>query len=183
MLIDTADPRYGGAPDPDAERERRWEPIGLRLFLPVAGSSSCLILAAVATPALAYALDALALAVVLCLVFVRAAWPRRQVDTPAGTLPDASDAPTANRPGRAGTAGHRAAPRVTAVDTIRATLLAHVERDASLASYRDTVGFEVRNDVGYDEMRWITVGRADQPARRSPGFPFVLSSTRHTGST
>jgi hypothetical protein len=62
-------------------------------------------------------------------------------------------------------------------------LLAHVERDASLASYRDTVGFEVRNDVGYDEMRWITVGRADQPARRSPGFPFVLSSTRHTGST
>jgi hypothetical protein len=96
MLIDTDDPRYGGAPDPDAERERRWEPIGLRLFLPVAGSSSCLILAAVATPALAYALDALA--VVLCLVFVRAAWPRRQVDTPAGTLPDASDAPDGEPP-------------------------------------------------------------------------------------
>jgi hypothetical protein len=108
MLIDTDDPRYGGAPDPDAERERRWEPIGLRLLLPVAGSSSCLILAAVATPALAYALDALA--VVLCLVFVRAAWPRRQVDTPAGTLPAPPTPPKANRPGRAGTAGHRAAP-------------------------------------------------------------------------
>jgi hypothetical protein len=83
MLIDTADPRYGGAPDPDAERERRWEPLGLRLFLPVAGSSSCLILAAVATPALAYALDA----VVLCLVFVHAAWPRHHAGTPG----DAAD--------------------------------------------------------------------------------------------
>jgi hypothetical protein len=85
MLIDTDDPRYGGAPDPDAERERRWEPIGLRLLLPVAGSSSCLILAAVATPALAYALDALA--VVLCLVFVHAAWPRHHAGTPG----DAAD--------------------------------------------------------------------------------------------
>ena len=35
--------------------------------------------------------------------------------------------------------------------------------DASLAFYRDTLGFEVRNDVGYEGMRWITVGPADQP--------------------
>ncbi len=27
----------------------------------------------------------------------------------------------------------------------------------------DTLGFEVRNDVGYDGMRWITFGPADQP--------------------
>ena len=47
--------------------------------------------------------------------------------------------------------------------TIHATFLAHEDPDASLAFYRDTVGFEVRNDVGYGEMRWITVGPADQP--------------------
>ncbi len=33
----------------------------------------------------------------------------------------------------------------------------------SLAFYRDTLGFEVRNDVGYGGMRWITVGPAGQP--------------------
>ena len=31
------------------------------------------------------------------------------------------------------------------------------------AFYRDTLGFEVRNDIGYEGMRWITVGPADQP--------------------
>jgi catechol 2,3-dioxygenase-like lactoylglutathione lyase family enzyme len=35
--------------------------------------------------------------------------------------------------------------------------------DKSLAFYRDALGFEVRNDVGYEGMRWITVGPADQP--------------------
>ncbi len=65
-------------------------------------------------------------------------------------------------------AGHRAAPSVTAMDiTIHASFLPHNDPDASLAFYRDTLGFEVRNDVGYDGMRWITVGPADQPARRS----------------
>ena len=34
---------------------------------------------------------------------------------------------------------------------------------AALAFYRDTLGFEVRGDVGYGGMRWITVGPADQP--------------------
>ena len=47
--------------------------------------------------------------------------------------------------------------------TIYQTMLPHVDPDASLAFYRDTLGFEVRNDVGYDGMRWITVGPADQP--------------------
>ena len=47
--------------------------------------------------------------------------------------------------------------------TIHWTFLPHTDPDASLAFYRDALGFEVRNDVGYDGMRWITVGPADQP--------------------
>ena len=47
--------------------------------------------------------------------------------------------------------------------TIHQALLPHDDPDASLAFYRDTLGFEVRNDVGYGGMRWITVGPADQP--------------------
>ncbi len=47
--------------------------------------------------------------------------------------------------------------------TIHASFLPHDDPDASLAFYRDTLGFEVRNDVGYEGMRWITVGPADQP--------------------
>src|ERR1700742_1500502 len=35
--------------------------------------------------------------------------------------------------------------------------------DAAIAFYRDQLGFEVRNDVGYNGMRWLTVGPADQP--------------------
>ena len=47
--------------------------------------------------------------------------------------------------------------------TIHASFLPHNDPDASLAFYRDTLGFEVHNDVGYGGMRWITVGSADQP--------------------
>jgi catechol 2,3-dioxygenase-like lactoylglutathione lyase family enzyme len=47
--------------------------------------------------------------------------------------------------------------------TIHQTFLPHDDPDASLAFYRDLLGFEVRNDVGYGGMRWITVGPADQP--------------------
>ena len=47
--------------------------------------------------------------------------------------------------------------------TIHMTFLPHDDPDASLAFYRDTLGFEVRNDVGGGRMRWITVGPADQP--------------------
>lgn len=47
--------------------------------------------------------------------------------------------------------------------TIHWTFLPHTDPDASLAFYRDALGFEVRNDVGYDGMRWITVGPVDQP--------------------
>ena len=47
--------------------------------------------------------------------------------------------------------------------SIHASYLPHNHPDASLAFYRDTLGFKVHNDVGYNGMRWITVGPADQP--------------------
>src|SRR3954447_223302 len=47
--------------------------------------------------------------------------------------------------------------------TIHAILLPHDDPEASLAFYRDILGFEVRNDVEYRGMHWITVGPADQP--------------------
>lgn len=47
--------------------------------------------------------------------------------------------------------------------TIHSSFLPHTDPDASLAFYRDVLGFEVRNDVGYGGMRWITVGPAGQP--------------------
>jgi predicted enzyme related to lactoylglutathione lyase len=47
--------------------------------------------------------------------------------------------------------------------TIHTSFLPHTDPDASLAFYRDLLGFEVRNDVGYNGMRWITVGPVDQP--------------------
>jgi predicted enzyme related to lactoylglutathione lyase len=47
--------------------------------------------------------------------------------------------------------------------TISSSFLPHTDPDASLAFYRDALGFEVRNDVGRGTMRWITVGPAGQP--------------------
>ena len=55
--------------------------------------------------------------------------------------------------------------------TIHSTFLPHDDPDASLAFYRDTLGFEVRNDVGYGGMRWITVGPADQPGTSIVLYP------------
>jgi catechol 2,3-dioxygenase-like lactoylglutathione lyase family enzyme len=47
--------------------------------------------------------------------------------------------------------------------TILSSFLPHDDPDASLAFYRDTLGFEVRGDVEYGGMHWITVGPPDQP--------------------
>ena len=47
--------------------------------------------------------------------------------------------------------------------TIHQTFLPQDDPDAALAFYRDTLGFEVRNDVGYEGMRWITIGPVGQP--------------------
>jgi uncharacterized glyoxalase superfamily protein PhnB len=47
--------------------------------------------------------------------------------------------------------------------TIHASMLPHSDPEASLAFYRDTLGFEIRLDVGSGGMRWITVGPVGQP--------------------
>ncbi|MFH0245702.1 VOC family protein [Streptomyces sp. HK10] len=47
--------------------------------------------------------------------------------------------------------------------TIHTTFLPHDDPDASLAFYRDVLGFEVRTDVGQGRTRWITVGPAGRP--------------------
>ncbi|MCC8250656.1 VOC family protein [Saccharothrix luteola] len=47
--------------------------------------------------------------------------------------------------------------------SIHQTFLPQDDPDAALTFYRDTLGFEVRNDVGYEGMRWITVGPVGQP--------------------
>ena len=55
--------------------------------------------------------------------------------------------------------------------TIHASFLPHNDPEASLAFYRDTLGFEVRNDVGYGGKRWITVGPAGQPGTSIVLYP------------
>ena len=91
MLIDIPDPRYRGGgdqePDPDAERERRFEPISRRLFLPAAGSMSCFL----ASPFVGGAPASWALTfggVALCAHFVRVSLrddpPRRNRPLSAG---------------------------------------------------------------------------------------------------
>ncbi|WP_218221199.1 VOC family protein [Nesterenkonia sp. Act20] len=47
--------------------------------------------------------------------------------------------------------------------TIHYTFLPHTDAEAALRFYRDLLGFEVRQDVGYEDMRWITVGPVGQP--------------------
>ena len=61
---------------------------------------------------------------------------------------------------------------MTAMDiTIHASFLPHNDPDASLAFYRDTLGFEVRNDVEYGGMHWITVGPPGQPGTSIVLYP------------
>lgn len=54
---------------------------------------------------------------------------------------------------------------------IHSTFLPHNDPEASLAFYRDTLGFEVRNDVGYEGMRWITIGPPNQPGTSIVLYP------------
>ena len=55
--------------------------------------------------------------------------------------------------------------------TIHSAYLPQDDPDAALVFYRDTLGFEVRNDVGYEGMRWITVGPVDQPGTSIVLYP------------
>lgn len=47
--------------------------------------------------------------------------------------------------------------------TVHSSFLPHLDPEASVAFYRDVLGFEVRQDVGYGDMRWITIGAPGQP--------------------
>jgi predicted enzyme related to lactoylglutathione lyase len=69
--------------------------------------------------------------------------------------------------------------------TIHASFLPHDDPDASLRFYRDTLGFEVRADVGSGTMRWLTVGPAGQPGTsivlHPPAVdPGITDDERHT---
>ena len=55
--------------------------------------------------------------------------------------------------------------------TIYSSFLPQTDPEASLAFYRDTLGFEVRNDVEYGGMHWITVGPPDQPGTSIVLYP------------
>ena len=55
--------------------------------------------------------------------------------------------------------------------TIHSSFLPHDDPEASLAFYRDTLGFEVRLDVGQGTMRWITVGPAGQSSTSIVLYP------------
>lgn len=59
--------------------------------------------------------------------------------------------------------------------TIQASFLPHNDPDASITFYRDTLGFEIRNDVGYNGMRWITVGPTDQAGTSIVLYPPVAT--------
>ena len=47
--------------------------------------------------------------------------------------------------------------------TIHNSFLPHNDHEASLGFYRDTLGFEVRDDVEYNGLHWLTVGPSGQP--------------------
>jgi uncharacterized glyoxalase superfamily protein PhnB len=47
--------------------------------------------------------------------------------------------------------------------SIHTTFLPHDDPEAALGFYRDALGFEVRNDVGFGGQRWLTVGPVEQP--------------------
>jgi catechol 2,3-dioxygenase-like lactoylglutathione lyase family enzyme len=59
--------------------------------------------------------------------------------------------------------------------TIHSSFLPQDDPEAAVAFYRDALGFEVRNDVGYNGMHWITVGPAGQPETSIVLFPPAAS--------
>ena len=66
---------------------------------------------------------------------------------------------------------------------IHAAMLPHDDPEASLAFYRDTLGFEVRNDVEYGGMHWITVGPPNQPDTSIVLYPLAATPSNSTNSS
>src|SRR4051795_13694766 len=77
-LISTPDPRSRGGPDPDEERERRWEPINWRISVSMTVSLLCLIVSGATPLAVTVLLNVTASA--LCASAARLAWPPRRRD-------------------------------------------------------------------------------------------------------
>ena len=59
--------------------------------------------------------------------------------------------------------------------TISSSFLPQDDPDAAIAFYRDVLGFEIRNDVGYNGMHWITVGPPGQPETSIVLYPPAAS--------
>ena len=57
------------------------------------------------------------------------------------------------------------------VTKILNAFLPHDDRDAAVEFYCDKLGFELRNDVGYNGMHWLTVGPPNQPDVNLVLFP------------
>ncbi|MEZ4369550.1 MAG: VOC family protein [Polyangiaceae bacterium] len=55
--------------------------------------------------------------------------------------------------------------------SIHSSFLPQTDPEASLAFWRDVMGFEVRNDVGYNGLRWITIGPPGQPGTNIVLYP------------
>jgi predicted enzyme related to lactoylglutathione lyase len=47
--------------------------------------------------------------------------------------------------------------------TLSQCFIAVDDHDKALSFYRDALGLEVRNDVGFEGMRWVTLGAPSQP--------------------
>ena len=59
--------------------------------------------------------------------------------------------------------------------TIASSFLPQDDPDAAIAFYRDVLGFEIRNDVGYNGLHWITVGPPGQPETSIVLYPPAAS--------
>jgi catechol 2,3-dioxygenase-like lactoylglutathione lyase family enzyme len=59
--------------------------------------------------------------------------------------------------------------------TIHASMLPQDDPDAALAFYRDALGFEVRLDVEYGGLHWLTVGPSDQPDTSIVLYPMAAT--------
>ena len=55
--------------------------------------------------------------------------------------------------------------------TIHSSFLPQNDPEAAVAFYRDTLGFEVRADVEYGGLHWITVGPTGQPGTAIVLYP------------
>jgi catechol 2,3-dioxygenase-like lactoylglutathione lyase family enzyme len=66
-------------------------------------------------------------------------------------------------------------PSGTTGISILNSFLPHNDRDASVAFYQDVLGFEIRNDVGYNGMHWLTLGPPGQGDTNIVLYPLIAT--------